>query len=1823
MVDAPIAGEYRVLVHIEQAKDLRPKDSDGAQPIVRIEVMGTNARPNFQFTEVQDNPRDVTWDEDKIFSFKIDDPAELAMAKIKFEVFDFNGVSSNELIGAFEYDVMDIWEQQDNDDEYWHRKYKRWVPLMLAGSEKMEPQGFLQQSVTIMSEESADPPEKDDEGDDDNMQVDAMPNMEQESWQLLIHIKKAQHLPAMDLLGTGLDPYVKVEFGDSVRCTRVVMAAELGEGKLREEDENANEDDSGAPERDLREADFNETIAMKISVPKGSSPPSKIVRFSVWDFDEGSDDDRIASYSGVLWEDLADTKKLKWKEPRWINLYGGAPLKSTKNGKLVRKMNRGAVEGTYYRGRLLVAITASPNPSATDSYAGFWEDKDLEKNAGKAWSKREFPEGKVKKAEAPLVEKDQLRHFDAWDNPKDEGKWRPWTMWIHLLSGCSLPVPDGVEARIEFQIGNHCYAAPSKKEVNNRWVHWDELYEDIEISSGGTHTFMALPADPEQLPDLFVNLMDEDRRISFKRFKFGPVPKTGKKEKDKKGAVVDGSWKAEGRVGWNHRMRFDADSNQEDYFASPFGDGGEQLPNAFEHIQSLSEPYPRPVWYSLQNDLFNVMEESYPGDLQLSLAFGATKEAAQRLMPKDIWAEMSTPKVDSDWAFYNVNLNVYQAMNLRASDENGLCDPYVVCYLGQAIDRTDLMTKTRYPCWYQRINGWDSDGQLEEHESGREVKPIKMPAPHWLGAGWGGKLTVMVYDSDNDFIGAKLKGSATQRISKRHNAFGRSLKPEFGKDSFLGRISFNVEQIMEDEEMANPKWYPLERTSTKTGKPFSLKEGKLKPGEDSAANGKLLLSCSIAKIPEKPNPQARKKKKRVQDTKVAGPDLFTRLTDKFVGGSSDEVLAKQAKRMPVDIKFYILGCRDLPDGCIKPFVKFTAPKVERKSDPDEELIDEDATEYRTQVGGTKPIYAENEAHEKDLKNPTFGEVVNIPADLASVEPFKEADVLQAFVMCDGGPLSFGEPQQLGVVTIPLTAPHHDSEDIDEAELDSSVVGEGWSKLRDAYDCGLEATGTFESPFHTWDITSGSANEEAGGKSKGPTIVGKLKGFFRIIKKPVICEAKEVIGEKKNGSLAYSTCTEHASYVFKDSVLKIDHYRCAKHKAELETQLDEFLSDLKEKKIQPRQKVSESQWETWEHEEGTPLRFFEASSSRPEPLPIELKKFTSPQDVVVRCYVIRGAQLTPADPDGSADPWSRCSLGNLEPQGTDEDHIEDSIFPNFRKAYEFKTKMPGCGGLKVEVLDYDDFTGPDMIGQTVVDLEDRWFSKAWNAVGVKSCGDILKVLWHKMADATVEQYRLQQKLKDAEKDGVDEKRKTALKKRLDKHLQDKVAKYLIKRRALFKMLAEMLREIMIPGDDLEVLREQFSIVDKGGDKAIDDREFNDLLVNISKHRHEGWYQRWFGSTMDFTDPVAVKKIFDDIDIDKSGTVSYGEYYDWVVAEGSSAAKLDRLLLARGLVPGIVDYVKELFKSAVRDAEEGSDKPLQELEGDEKRLRTTAMFEDLKQKFIKVTKPPKKNEPPGPPTVRQTFKDQLDEQHFAWLKAIGLAEKALESILGEELPTETEPEPELEEEEEEEGEGEDEEFVQESEAEERSVIDLLIRWKLREARRIAAKVHPDREENFWKSRSAKLKRDETNMAEWFETERAALEKKIQVEMSKEPADQQLTVLTMLQPEHFKLSMETRVVITRGELQHYLDGLFAGHDAATRESKAAPLKDLFSALCKKIPNMLTIAEATAIFKAFMNSCHRMHLIDPLRGGVDRSGIPIEERPTLEEDLKLYCAI
>ena len=113
---------------------------------------------------------------------------------------------------------------------------------------------------------------------------------------------------------------------------------------------------------------------------------------------------------------------------------------------------------------------------------------------------------------------------------------------------------------------------------------------------------------------------------------------------------------------------------------------------------------------------------------------------------------------------------------------------------------------------------------------------------------------------------------------------------------------------------------------------------------------------------------------------------------------------------------------------------------------------------------------------------------------------------------------------------------------------------------------------------------------------------------------------------------------------------------------------------------------------------------------PEDVYRDFKQFLQPSNLVCRLYVLKGKSLTPND-NKNSDPYLFIKCGSLE-INDEKNSIDDTNNPGFYKHFDIAVSIPGASTLKIQVWDDDGIIGDDLIGETKIDLEERWFSEQW-------------------------------------------------------------------------------------------------------------------------------------------------------------------------------------------------------------------------------------------------------------------------------------------------------------------------------------------------------------------------------------------------------------------------------------------------------------------------------------------------------------------------------
>ncbi|XP_060549087.1 otoferlin isoform X2 [Pantherophis guttatus] len=106
----------------------------------------------------------------------------------------------------------------------------------------------------------------------------------------------------------------------------------------------------------------------------------------------------------------------------------------------------------------------------------------------------------------------------------------------------------------------------------------------------------------------------------------------------------------------------------------------------------------------------------------------------------------------------------------------------------------------------------------------------------------------------------------------------------------------------------------------------------------------------------------------------------------------------------------------------------------------------------------------------------------------------------------------------------------------------------------------------------------------------------------------------------------------------------------------------------------------------------------------------------PINVLVRIYIVRATDLHPADINGKADPYVAIKLGKTDIKDK-ENYISKQLNPVFGKSFDIEATFPMESMLTVAIYDWDLVGSDDLIGETKIDLENRYYSKHRATCGI--------------------------------------------------------------------------------------------------------------------------------------------------------------------------------------------------------------------------------------------------------------------------------------------------------------------------------------------------------------------------------------------------------------------------------------------------------------------------------------------------------------------------
>lgn len=196
-------------------------------PIIKMKVFGET-----KVTKYKSNRGTgmIYWGEHVFFDKKITEVEEFQLEKLFIQIFDYNLIGENALIGQCEFDLSSIYFNGERAILH------KWVALSNYNNKMEEIKGFLKFSVNVVGPGDKQielDDEKPEKNEDENLfknsgkgninvsNVLLPPQIQTKGWQMKIQLIKAEHLIKMDW-GGNIDCYLVFQFGSAQFITEII-----------------------------------------------------------------------------------------------------------------------------------------------------------------------------------------------------------------------------------------------------------------------------------------------------------------------------------------------------------------------------------------------------------------------------------------------------------------------------------------------------------------------------------------------------------------------------------------------------------------------------------------------------------------------------------------------------------------------------------------------------------------------------------------------------------------------------------------------------------------------------------------------------------------------------------------------------------------------------------------------------------------------------------------------------------------------------------------------------------------------------------------------------------------------------------------------------------------------------------------------------------------------------------------------------------------------------------------------------------------------------------------------------------------------------------------------------------------------------------------------------------------------------------------------------------------------------------------------------------------------------------------------------------------
>ena len=702
---------------------------------------------------------------------------------------------------------------------------------------------------------------------------------------------------------------------------------------------------------------------------------------------------------------------------------------------------------------------------------------------------------------------------------------------------------------------------------------------------------------------------------------------------------------------------------------------------------------PVPTWFLLIPDpVYREELQVVTAMLQFSLVFGPQKVVDS--IPRK---RVRIPKLKN----YELTAKIYQAQGLVPSDDNGLADPYVRIALAGASKETHTVKASLNPIWYEPL-------------------VIRTLLPGNLD--YAPKISISVYDADPAPLNMSMLKEYTKDMTD--NVIARALAPP---DTREGKTTLH-EYYNRPSASVRPEWIELhDPKEANLDKVDALDDDSDEP----PPFGKLL--CSFELRPYQPAGDGSDKAagKRPSASGAAGTSADADASDALVATKGPGSLRPPTETHLVEVS--VVGCRDMmPREIMGVPIELAAPYVEFEYG--DRYAEERVWRTRTAAAAANPASSsatQTGPHVNLLE--TMYLRVEIPRDVKEFQPMMGVRVRESAKV--KLPLGFGEDPIMGITSIDMLREmpsyqemkaKEDAEKEAKAQQEAAALAERKAAAEKA-GASTELADFDQTPNETMleEIFLSSAIRNAtttrsGALAKKDTPTPGVGP--RTIEDPETQQLMgddddEEEGEEEDLEAVEPTIPRCLEETLTDLPFKLFPLSTKPPEPQSSDQAPSWWSKAADSAIELQKNLIPLKFEGKKKTTGLlkmKVRVIPELGSdiflRDNP-PQNLKKMYAERACKVRVYVYSAQGLAPRPNGSHPQPFLKVYNVPERVRTTRDTATAPGLDPDFYSSFELSALLPGQSRLHIEVWDYQ-LLSETLIGETIIDLEDRLFSKEW-------------------------------------------------------------------------------------------------------------------------------------------------------------------------------------------------------------------------------------------------------------------------------------------------------------------------------------------------------------------------------------------------------------------------------------------------------------------------------------------------------------------------------